>query len=254
MDEYANWLKLQDYQENTIATQLYRIGRVQQCHGDLDDHYAKDRMVQLLGFFVYTANDEANNSNNPSLIPFIGNIRSNIASYRGAITRFLRYKNETQNGQHLNNRNLGEPILENLPDVGVDKQLKEQEYGEFEFEKSMQIEIRKNIALLQADLEIIDNGQERSVDSGRIDITAQIKGSNNIVVIELKRGRAGQRAIAQILSYMGDIVIEEPTKQVSGILIASEFDDKAKAAARVIPTLKLISYAVLFKFETISTS
>jgi endonuclease len=57
-------------------------------------------------------------------------------------------------------------------------------------------------------LAIIDDGAERSVESGFIDITAR-DAAGTTVVIELKAGAAGQRAVAQILSYMGDVASEE---------------------------------------------
>jgi hypothetical protein len=48
---------------------------------------------------------------------------------------------------------------------------------------------------------------------------------------------------------MGDIVAEEETGKVRGILVASSFDAKAKAAARVVPNLILRRYSVRFLFS-----
>ncbi len=67
----------------------------------------------------------------------------------------------------------------------------------------MQAALRIEIAQLEPNLTIADDGAERSVNSGFIDITAR-DASGATVVVELKAGAAGQRAIAQILSYMGD--------------------------------------------------
>ena len=99
---------------------------------------------------------------------------------------------------------------------------------------------------IEAGLTIIDNGAERSVDSGFIDITAR-DSSGTTVVIELKAGVAGQRAVAQILSYMGDVAEED--SDVRGILVASGFDAKAKAASRMVPSLILKIYSVRFAFS-----
>jgi RecB family endonuclease NucS len=114
-------------------------------------------------------------------------------------------------------------------------------------ERDMQAALRLGIEQIEKGLSIIDEGAERSVDSGFIDITAR-DSSGLTVVIELKTGVAGQRAIAQILSYMGDVVSEENGARVRGILVASDFDSKAKAAARVIPNLALRKYSVRFSF------
>jgi RecB family endonuclease NucS len=110
----------------------------------------------------------------------------------------------------------------------------------------MQATLRRNIASLDPSLKIIDDGAERAVDSGFIDITCE--DGSTIVVVELKSGKADSRAIAQILGYMGDIQEEEGGKPVRGILVAHDFDKRTKAAARVVPALSLIKYSIEFKF------
>ena len=114
-------------------------------------------------------------------------------------------------------------------------------------ERDMQAALRSSIEQLEPGLEIIDGGAEHSVSSGFIDITAR-DADGKIVVIELKTGTARQRAVAQILSYMGDIAEEEEDITIRGILVAADFDTKARAAARMVPTLSLRSYRVNFEF------
>ena len=48
---------------------------------------------------------------------------------------------------------------------------------------------------------------------------------------------------------MGDVAAEE-TNPVRGILVAGDFDNKARAAARVVPSLSLRSYRVTFEFRS----
>jgi hypothetical protein len=48
---------------------------------------------------------------------------------------------------------------------------------------------------------------------------------------------------------MGDVAAEEEAATVRGILVASDFDAKAKAAARVVPSLILRKYSVRFLFS-----
>ncbi|HEX4486828.1 MAG TPA: endonuclease NucS domain-containing protein, partial [Terriglobales bacterium] len=115
-------------------------------------------------------------------------------------------------------------------------------------ERDMQAALRLHLEQLEPGLTITDDGAERSVNSGFIDITAR-DSSGGLVVIELKAGAAGQRAIAQILSYMGDIASEEENAKVRGILVASEFDAKARAAAKMVPNLALLKYSVRFFFS-----
>ena len=114
-------------------------------------------------------------------------------------------------------------------------------------ERDLQAALRDCIEQLEPGLEIIDGGAERSVASGFIDITAKaLDGA--VVVIELKAGTARREAIGQVLSYMGDVADEEPGG-VRGILVAGDFDNKARAAARVVPSLSLRRYRVAFEFS-----
>jgi endonuclease len=108
--------------------------------------------------------------------------------------------------------------------------------------------LRLRIEQPEPGLTIIDDGAECSVDSGFIDIPAR-DASGATVVIELKAGAAGQRAVAQILSYMGDVAAEEEGGKVRGILVASEFDAKSKAGARMVPGLSLRKYSIRFFFS-----
>jgi RecB family endonuclease NucS len=110
----------------------------------------------------------------------------------------------------------------------------------------MQAALRSNVASLDPSLRIIDDGAERAVNSGLIDITCEDESS--IVVVELKAGKADSRAIGQILGYMGDVYEEEGGRSVRGILVAHDFDKRSRAAARVVPTLTLKKYAIEFQF------
>jgi RecB family endonuclease NucS len=74
---------------------------------------------------------------------------------------------------------------------------------------------------------------------GRIDITAKDRHGAT-VVIELKRGKVGRRAIGQILGYMGALMLHK--KSIRGILVAKEFSPQGIAAARPVPALQLRRY------------
>lgn len=234
-ENYRSWLAAQNYQGGTITAQIHRAGRVEEYYGDLDALYADDRMESLTQELIYTTQDRRNNRPNESKIPFEGNAYNNLASYRDAIRRYRRF--------------LEDDVERIEPDSGPAVELSEPEVQSqtIGLEKDMQAAIRKNIAQIESGLRITDNGRERSVETGFIDITAEDSDSVP-VVIELKTGVAGQRAVAQILSYIGSVMEEEGTDQVRGILIASEFDRKARAAAKVVPNLTLMRYKFSFQF------
>jgi RecB family endonuclease NucS len=119
----------------------------------------------------------------------------------------------------------------------------------FGLERDLQNALRKNIGDLEKGLSIIDDGKERKVASGFIDITARAKDGAT-VVIELKAGPADRDAIGQILAYMGDLMATE--KVVRGVLVAGEFTARAIAAARATQNLQLISYGFKFSFQAVS--
>lgn len=121
--------------------------------------------------------------------------------------------------------------------------------GEIQFglERDLQRALRDNIKQLEPGLKIIDDGFERTVDAGRIDITAE-DDDGQLVVIELKAGTAPPDAIPQLLAYMG--TIENPDgKPIRGILVAKEFHPRVVQAAQAVPNLFLKAYSFQFTFK-----
>ena len=237
---YRRWLEEQKYDAGTINAQMYRAGRVEEHHGNLDEQYANDRLASLIDTLRYSTDDKRHNRPNPSKIPFDGDIRNNLASYRNAVERYRKFRNASGDTADTPEKDeFGAALVATA----------EEEVGQrIGLERDMQAALRIEINQLESGLTIIDDGAERSVDSGPIDITAR-DTSGMTVVVELKPGPAGQRAVAQILSYMGDVAAEEESGKVRGILVASSFDAKAKAAARMAPSLILRKYSVRFLFS-----
>jgi hypothetical protein len=120
----------------------------------------------------------------------------------------------------------------------------------FGIERDLQSALRSHIEQLEQGLKITDGGKEKTVESGRIDITAEDKNGAT-VVIELKAGEADRDAIAQILAYMGDLTTGK--NLIRGILVAGEFAPRTIAAARVVPNLRLKKYSFNFAFEPVGS-
>jgi RecB family endonuclease NucS len=97
----------------------------------------------------------------------------------------------------------GEPSV--AAEVGDDALVDEAIERRFALERDLQKALRENIQQLEAGLKIIDDGKERKVVSSFIDITAEDK-QGATVVIELKAGIADYNAVAQLLSYIGDLM------------------------------------------------
>jgi len=70
--EYRNCLIQQQYDAGIIAAQLHRAGRVEKHYGDLDDHYAADRLQSVIDALRYTTDDKRHNRTNTSKILLMG--------------------------------------------------------------------------------------------------------------------------------------------------------------------------------------
>ena len=94
-------------------------------------------------------------------------------------------------------------------------------------------------------------GQQYPSDTGPIDILAISKDKKTLLVVELKRGRATDVVVGQILRYMGYVKDElaEKGQQVQGAIIALEDDLKLKRALSVTQNIKFYKYKIKFQLE-----
>jgi restriction system protein len=92
-------------------------------------------------------------------------------------------------------------------------------------------------------------GQQYTTDTGSIDILAISKDKRELLVIELKKGRAADAVFGQILRYMGFVAQElaENEQIVKGVIIAQEEDQRIRRALAVTPNVKFYRYQISFK-------
>lgn len=180
---------------------------------------------------------------------------SGIEIKRGNVSQLKEKGNAFKNQKHHINPFYGSngPDVSDgppVPDVSGDPsepEVLQDSPSSFALERDLQRTLRGNIEQLEPGLKITDGGTERTIDAGRIDITAE-DGDGNLVVIELKAGTAGRGSLEQIQSYMGSI--EKPEgKDVRGILVAYDFDRRLVMAANAAPNISLKAYSVQFTFE-----
>ena len=120
----------------------------------------------------------------------------------------------------------------------------------FSLEADLQRSLRDNLGQLSPELAVADGNSERTTAAGRMDILA--RGSDGTLwVIELKAGRADEKAVGQLAAYMGALAEEEP-EDIRGLLVAREFTEKARYALRAIQAISLKCYGFSFTFEDIS--
>jgi len=92
-------------------------------------------------------------------------------------------------------------------------------------------------------------GQQYLSDTGPIDILALSKDKKTLLVVELKRGRASDVVVGQVLRYMGYVQYElcEADQGVKGIIIALEDDQKLRRALSMVPAVQFLRYQMSFK-------
>lgn len=94
-------------------------------------------------------------------------------------------------------------------------------------------------------------GQQYPSDTGPIDILAISKDGKELLVVELKRGRASDVVVGQIQRYMGYVIDElaEENQTVKGVIIALEDDLRIRRALKVAKGIDFYRYEVSFKLH-----
>lgn len=127
----------------------------------------------------------------------------------------------------------------------------EQHLEEFLIKNWSKTELGKNYDIFSEDGEIV--GQQYPSDTGYIDILAISKDKKEILVIELKKGRASDVVVGQIQRYMGYVKDEllEKDQIVKGIIIAFEDDTRIRRALSVTTNIEFYTYKLHFKLDKI---
>lgn len=107
--------------------------------------------------------------------------------------------------------------------------------------------------LLGRDYEIYQDedelvGRQYPTDTGPIDILAIRKDKKELLVVELKKGRASDVVVGQIQRYMGYVLEElaEDGQKVKGVIIALEDDLKIRRSLVVAQNIEFYRYQVSF--------
>lgn len=92
------------------------------------------------------------------------------------------------------------------------------------------------------------DGRQFRTDTGSIDILAISKDKKELLVVELKKGRASDVTVGQIQRYMGFVQEElaEEGQAVRGVIIAQEDDLSIRRALQVAPNIKFYRYQINF--------
>lgn len=110
-------------------------------------------------------------------------------------------------------------------------------------------ELGKSYNIYEEDGEIV--GQQYPSDTGNIDILAESKDKKEILVVELKKGRASDNVVGQIQRYMGYVKeqLAENGQVVKGVIIGLEDDLRIRRALSVASNIDFYTYKIHFKLE-----
>lgn len=114
-----------------------------------------------------------------------------------------------------------------------------------------QTELGRDYDIYTEDGEII--GQQYPSDTGPMDILAISKDKSQLLVVELKKGRASDAVVGQVLRYMGYVMAElaEPQQTVRGVIIALEDDTRLRRALAAVPNIDFYRYLISFKLQRV---
>jgi restriction system protein len=93
------------------------------------------------------------------------------------------------------------------------------------------------------------SGQQYPTDTGPMDILAISKDKKELLIIELKRGRASDKVVGQIQRYMGYVKDElaEEGQSVKGMIIGFKEDIKLKRSLSAASNIEFYRYSIDFK-------
>jgi endonuclease len=244
--EYRHWLAMQGKESSTQNTSASTIRRIENAYGDLEQEFALSGLETVLSELTYSTADERNGEPNPSRLAIDGNIYQGLSSARTHLNYYRRFLEQRSTLDAVSAAVRSAPSII-APQGGVQSDAgAEEPEAVLSLERDLNAALRQHIEQVGQGFEVVDGGKERSVASGRIDILAKDQ-DGHLVVIELKAVKAKRDDVAQVLAYMGDIQ-SETGGAVSGLLIAPDFEPKAIAAARMVPSLHLKRYSFQFSF------
>jgi len=141
-----------------------------------------------------------------------------------------------------------DPDIENPVAFAMEKHLED-----FLIRNWAQTNLSNEFEIYKEDGEIV--GQQFSTDVGPIDILAVSRDKKRLLVLELKRGRASDVVVGQLLRYMGFVKgkIAEEGQHVEGCIIALEDDPKLQWAISTLPNITFYRYEVSFSLHEQNT-
>ena len=240
IDKLARRIRVGDSVICSMGDQTYRVGQVT---GDY--FYAPNQPLPHRRRVAWNSSVLRRDEMSESLRGSVGGALTIIGP--DSITR---HRDEIE--RLLSGSQSGPQVITNDPDVedpvafAMEKHLED-----FLVRNWSQAELSKDFTIYEDEGELV--GQQFSTDVGPIDILAISRDKKRLLVVELKRGRASDVVVGQILRYIGYIKgkVAEPDQSVEGCIIALEDDPKLQWAISTLPHVAFYRYQVSFKLHKV---
>jgi restriction system protein len=162
---------------------------------------------------------------------------SNVSGYADEIEKLL--------GSHGSGGGIiADGMVEDAAAFAMEKHLED-----FLVQNWKQTELGKTYDIFQEDGELV--GQQYPTDTGPMDVLAISKDRKELLVVELKRGKASDSVVGQIQRYMGYVLEElaEENQTVRGAIIALDDDLRIRRALKVAPGIDFYRYEISFTLK-----
>lgn len=135
-----------------------------------------------------------------------------------------------------------DPEVEDVTAFAMEKHLED-----FLVKNWAQTELGKDYDIYTEDGEPV--GQQYPTDTGPMDLLAIKKDKSELLVLELKKGKASDVVVGQVLRYMGFVKedLAEPHQTVRGVIIALEDDLRIRRALAAVSNIQFFRYQISFK-------
>lgn len=221
-----------------------------------DDHkknYGHGKQVYMADYGVLLENIEKweNPKNVEGLVPklnFIENKEFWFSYFQGGVRQiseddFNTIINETR--ANLESGITTSDEIKNKMEFALESQLEE-----FLYKNWSKIDWGSILELYKTDEQ---DGRQFPAGTWSIDFLAIDKNNNDLVVIELKRGKTSDSTVGQLLRYINWVKdnIAEKGQNVRGIIIAKDVDDALKYAVKNLDYIEVKTYEIDFQLLSV---
>ncbi len=132
----------------------------------------------------------------------------------------------------------------------------EEEDQKFAYEAHLRDFLAKNLNIIEPGLVLFQSGEvsgvEYRIEGGRIDILA-VDANGDFVVIELKLSGGRNRALGQLLYYMGWVDTNmDINKPCRGVIVAADITDELMTATKRVDGVSLYQYKISMSLDEVA--